>query len=110
EQLYDIEGDDRLDKEGIINMFEEGSGYLDFKFEEAAEKFKLIKNNTIPIVMPYDESAESLINEARNSMFPASLMRKLQPYTITVYENEFRELLAMGAIENIKGIFNVLID
>jgi len=110
EQLYDIEGDDRLDKEGIINMFEEGSGYLDFKFEEAAEKFKLIKNNTIPIIIPYDTLAESLVDEARNSMFPATLMRKLQPYTITVFENEYRELLSMGVIDNIKGIFDVLID
>jgi CRISPR-associated helicase Cas3/CRISPR-associated endonuclease Cas3-HD len=106
--LYDLEGSSTLDKKGILSCFEEGYRSLEFDFKTAAEKFKLIENNTYSIIIPYDENAENLINEARFSQYPRSAARKLQPYTISVYEYEYKALLKNNALKTINDSFTVL--
>lgn len=106
--LYDIEGSGTLDKKEILSCFEEGYRSLEFDFKTAAEKFKLIEDNTYSIIIPYDESAGKLINEARFSKYPRSVARKLQPYTISVYEYEYKALLKNAALKIINDSFTVL--
>ena len=57
---------------------------------------------------PYNEAAKKLINEAKFSPYPRSLARKLQPYTISVYEYEYKTLFKNGALKTINDSFIVL--
>ena len=106
--LYDIEGEQALDKKGIIDCFEERYKQLEFDFQTAAEKYKLIESNTYSIVLPYNEVAKKLINEAQFSPYPRSLARKLQPYTISVYEYEYKTLLKNAVLKIINDSFIIL--
>ena len=77
----------------ILDCFEERYKHLEFDFRTAAERFRIIENDTYSIIIPYDKNAEKLINEAKSSESLRSITRKLQPYTISVYENEYTSLL-----------------
>jgi len=56
--------------------------YLDgqegFDFKTAAEKFKLIENNTVAVIIPFNEEALKWGDELRFSLYPLSILRKLQ--------------------------------
>ncbi|WP_031514029.1 CRISPR-associated helicase/endonuclease Cas3 [Desulfofalx alkaliphila] len=106
--LYDVKGDEALDKEKIIKCFEERSSQLEFDFKTAAERFKLIESSTYSIIIPYNADARKLMEEAKYSPYPRSLARKLQPYTISVYENEYKALLKHAALKTVNNGFVVL--
>lgn len=107
--LYSLEGKN-LDKKGILGCFEEGYKQLEFDFQEAARKFRLIESATVPIVIPYCSEAEKLIHQARFHPYPLSIARKLQPFTLSVYEHEFLGLLNNAAVETVNDSFIVLTD
>jgi len=119
--LYDIEGEESLDKEKIIECFERNYKQLEFDFQIAAEKFKLIKDNTYSIIIPYvaeDENdllrnraaVKKILNEAEFSPYPLSVARKLQPYIVQVYEHEYKALFKNGKLNTINDNFTVLED
>jgi hypothetical protein len=83
---------------------------LKFEFAEACGRFKLIDDNTYPVVIPYDKDAEDLIDEVRYSSGSLNAMRKLQQYTVSIYENEYNLLLGVGALEDVNGLFMALKD
>lgn len=107
-ELYFFEGKEALDKKSVISCFEERWNQLEFDFKTAAERFKLIEDNTYSIIIPYDKDAEKLINEAQFSPYPRSLARKLQPYTISIYEYEYKTLLKNAAVKTINDSFIIL--
>ena len=110
ELLYDVEGGKRLDKQGIIAKLEENGGVAEFDFEEVARRFKLIEDNTYTIIIPYDEDAEKLIQEAKFSPFPAKALRALQPYTVSVYAYQYDQLSKQGALEIVNDMLIILKD
>lgn len=110
DQLYELSGEAALDRENIIGMLEERKETLSFDFAEVSKKFKLIKEETVPIVIPFDEVSKKLLKEAKHSPYPAKFARKLQPYTVNVYEAEFKALYGSGAISQTGGIILVLED
>ncbi|NLX07717.1 MAG: CRISPR-associated helicase Cas3' [Phycisphaerae bacterium] len=105
---YWVKGDG-LDEKGILRMLHEGCGKGDFPFKTVAEAFRFIENEAKPVIIPYDEEAVSQIWALDYCKHPASLARKLQRYTVSVYPNEWNRLLASGAIELRAGMFPVLI-
>lgn len=81
-----------------------------FQYRTAAEKFKLIENNQIPIIIPWDQNAKHLIEkELRDESIPLhrKLFRSLQRYTVQIYENQFRKNIHQ--FEQVRdGQFNIL--
>lgn len=63
-----------------------------FNFQTAAENFKLIENNQVPIIIPYDSNAKALIEELKNEFRPLNrnLLRALQRYTVQIYQPQFQ--------------------
>ena len=77
------------------------------QFREAADKFRLIDDaNYYSILIPYKDG-KGYIEEFKKSRQPEwRLLRKLQRYTINIYEREFINLRDRGSIEElIPGIF-----
>jgi len=83
---------------------------LGFEFKTVGEKFKLIENDTRPVIIPFDEQAEGLVNELRFAQYPAPILRKLQLYTVNIYENEFQAINLLGAFEMAADRYAVLKD
>ncbi|MDD5189095.1 MAG: CRISPR-associated helicase Cas3' [Methanoregula sp.] len=106
--LYDIEGDDGLDKARIMRLLEENYTSLSFPFEEVSTKFQLIKDGTKDIIIPYNPAAESIIQNLRLTDFPGKYARSLQGYTVSVYPNEFKKMERAHVIECIGDRFFVL--
>ena len=104
--LYDIQDKNAFDARSIIACFEKGIPNFDFK--TAAEKFRLIKDDSITVMIPYNPEAAVLLEQLRGSEFPNSFFRKLQPYCVNIYEREFQALQALGLIDFYNETFAVL--
>ncbi|MGA9188701.1 MAG: CRISPR-associated helicase Cas3' [Methanosarcina sp.] len=107
ERLYSYEGDG-LDKKRILPSFEERLREIAFPFEDVAEKFNLIENNTRDIIIPYDDKARSIIKQIQQTGFPGNYVRSLQGYTVSIYLEEFKALERINAISSIADRFFVL--
>lgn len=64
-----------------------------FQYKSVAEKFQLIENQQIPVIIPWDEKSEGLRQDLANGSIPLNrkLLRSLQRYTVQIYENQFRK-------------------
>ncbi|WP_425059680.1 hypothetical protein SCACP_02770 [Sporomusa carbonis] len=109
QQLFELEKD-HLDLQGILRMIEEGRDNLAFPFATIGNEFQLIDSTTIPVVIPWDEHAETLMEEAEHHPFPASKARLLQPYVVQVYQHELAALVKENVIKSIGGFMNFLSD
>jgi CRISPR-associated endonuclease/helicase Cas3 len=81
-----------------------------FQYRTAAEKFKLIDDNQISVIIPWDEKAKKLCKQLRNLSVPLhrELCRGLQRYTVQIREKQFRQNLQQ--FESVRdGAFYVLI-
>lgn len=112
EQLYKLEGSSNgvLDKFGILELFTVAPPDKEnFAFKTCAEKFSFIDNKTCSIIIPYNDEAKALIEELRHADFPKKCLRKLQVYTVSLYEYDYKDLYNKGALETVSGA-DVLID
>lgn len=88
--LYYYRQKHRWDAEHICDDFRlDGANTLFpfvFQFASAAEKFRLIGEWQVPLIIPYDDRARSLIAELRNKSIPLhrALLRGLQRYTVQI--------------------------
>jgi CRISPR-associated helicase Cas3/CRISPR-associated endonuclease Cas3-HD len=118
QELYDLEGRAALDKKGVLDCFEIKSKSLEFDFKTAGESFKIIDDNTFSIIIPYqyqedknsDEYLAKLLHEAAYTPYPVSVARKLQPYTVEVYKNDYCALQSRGVLKTLNDSFIVLED
>lgn len=79
---------------------------LNQAFKTAGEEFEVIVNNTKDIIVPYNEEAVELINilNGNSSMEEIkNALKRVQPYTINLYQQDFERLCAMQCI---KPLFN----
>jgi CRISPR-associated endonuclease/helicase Cas3 len=97
-----------FDVKMILSYFDKESGELNFDFKTAAENFNLIENNTVAVVIPYNEDAKKLLEQARYHPFPFKFARQLQMYTVNIYQNEFEALQSKGVIETYNETYEVL--
>lgn len=90
----------KLDKENIVNDFTlDSSLQLSFPFESAAKKFRLIEEN-FSLVIPCNEDVKAWMKDFH--FVPSiKLMRNMARYTISVYDNQIKELRERGAIEQV---------
>ncbi|KAF1075775.1 CRISPR-associated helicase Cas3' [Methanogenium sp. MK-MG] len=109
-KLYFYEGDDRLDKKGILHSLDERLNELAFPFEKVNDDFAIIENGTKDVVIPWDAEARVLIKKIRKNGFPENFGRGLQGYTVAVYPQVFKDLEKSRALDTIGERFHVLTD
>ncbi|MCD6389685.1 MAG: CRISPR-associated helicase Cas3', partial [Desulfobulbaceae bacterium] len=108
ELLYDVQ---ELDKKKILSRFpsrKQLTADLYFPFREVAQDFCFIEDESIGVIVPKEQQAEKLVQELRYTDFPRSVLRKLQQYSVSVRENEFKALQNAGALEIIDEQYPVL--
>jgi CRISPR-associated endonuclease/helicase Cas3 len=110
EELYDLHWHNKnaFDSHNILNCFNKGIPNFDFK--TAAENFNLIENYTIPIIIPFNKDVEEILYRLRYTDYPYAFSRSLQPFTVNIYEHEFRTLSEHGLIDFFGDIYHVLND
>ncbi|WP_215829111.1 CRISPR-associated helicase Cas3' [Pelorhabdus rhamnosifermentans] len=108
-QLFDFERGN-LDMQGILPMIQAGADDLAFPFATIAKNFQLIDSETIPVVVSWDSRAEQLIEETEYHPFPASMVRRLQPYVVQIYQYELAALEKEGVIKSIGDFIKIMTD
>lgn len=108
QMLYTLQNEQAFDAREIVSLLDKGANRIDFEFEEAARRFQLIDQNTIPVIIPYNGNAENLISELQEALVLSRILRQLQMYTVNIYEWEFQNLQAQGAIRTIADHYHVL--
>ncbi|MCK9393522.1 MAG: CRISPR-associated helicase Cas3' [Clostridia bacterium] len=105
EQLYSF---NTLDKYDIIYEFQKSNRCnLTFNFENVAEKFHLIEDNQVPVIIPCAENLK-ILEDIKYSKYPLSYSRKIQPYTVSIYENQLKESLKLGDVALLNNAFYIL--
>ncbi len=88
--LYYYQQKSRWDSKGILDHFQLAKGMktfpFHFDFSTVAGKFQLIENWQVPVIIPYDETARSLVADLRSPSIPLhrNLLRGLQRYTVQI--------------------------
>ena len=96
-----------LDKKDVLRHLD--SPGLEWRFREAARLFKLIDNQSMrPVIIPWDDRAEDLLDRLHFAERPGGVLRELQQYTVQVYENQLTALNDAGAIEWVADTYAVL--
>jgi len=73
-----------------------------FDFPEVSQRFKLIPDDTTPVLIGYDDRARELISSIRRFGLRSGTMKMLQPYLVSLRNHDYkvteelRELLAPG--------------
>jgi len=112
EELYMFKGGMGLDINNVFNEMEKGAEdfNFNFNFKQVAEKFKLIDENTIPVIVDIDDKSKELINKLRFADEYKKTLRAIQPYIVNVYENEFMKMFGANLLDVIKEGIYVLRD
>lgn len=110
ESLYRLHSQVAFDSAGVLACFEKsGLRDLDFDFREAAERFRLIRQDSVGIIVPHTPDAVKKVEQLKWAEYPTAILRALQPFIVNVYRNEFQLLCESGKIDMTSN-FPVLID
>ncbi len=97
EELHDVKGS-QLDRDMILNQFEEKAKQGSYPFATVAKNFKLIEQNTKMIIIETDESAENIARLKRGE-HSRKLIREVGHYGVQVYERDYERLCSVGMLE-----------
>lgn len=97
-----------LDTENILKEFEFSGSIQKFNFETVAKKYKIMKDNTKSVVINISEESNRLVKEIRLGVFKQETIRKLQQYSVSIYENEYYKLLNDNAIEVLRSGYSII--
>ncbi len=89
----------------------DGEDALRVQFRSAANRFRLIDDNAIPVLVWHDENARTLIGKLRKAGPDRWLLRKLQRYSVNLPQFTHQRLADSGEIEEIaSGIWAQVVD
>lgn len=95
-----------LDLKEIISLLTPDRQECGIYFRTAADRFQIIDDSRVKTILVRYHDSESLIDLLKFKGPDRGLMRKLQRYTVNVYNEDFYEMLKRGSIEEVQpGIF-----
>lgn len=100
EQLMNLERDN-LDAQQILNKIEEGKYDMAFPFAAIAKDFNIIDSDTVAVIVPWDDNAKKLMQQAEIGILTLGVARRLQPYTVQVYQYELDAFQREGAVRKV---------
>jgi CRISPR-associated endonuclease/helicase Cas3 len=87
--------ENRLDQDKILRNLTEGYKNLSFPFRTIGENFRVIKDDSYSVIIPYDDTAKELLKN------PLANIRKLQRYTVSVFHIDGIENQIEKIVDNI---------
>lgn len=108
--LYDLKGDEALDKKHIVRLINEGNEEGHLPFKTIGESFKMIDSDTKTLYIPSDSISLDLKHRIIEGERSRQLFRELGRYSIQVYTNIYDQLFALGHIEVIDETISFLKD
>jgi len=103
------ESGDKTDKHQILKLLNEQATQLAFPFETIAHKFQLIDTATKPVIVAFDDEAEKHLDSLLYAHKISGVMRKLQPYIVQLYPQEFNAFRQAGEIVEVReNVFKLL--
>ncbi|MFD2334440.1 CRISPR-associated helicase Cas3' [Cohnella sp. GCM10020058] len=95
---------DATDKYGILDQLDERPpGRVELPFRSVAEQFQLINTPTRAVLIPWDKAAEEHLDSLLHAPTINSLLRKLQPYVVQLYPQEFQAFRQAGQIVEVRS-------
>ena len=94
-----------LDTANMQDLLERDAGRLQIQFRTAAHKFRMIDDaNTHTVYVRYGEETDGWLEELKFHV-NRELLRKLQRYSVTVYNYQFDAMFVRGDIEEVSQGF-----
>ncbi|AKA48841.1 CRISPR-associated protein Cas3 [uncultured archaeon] len=95
-----------FDDRGIMNLLSPDRPEFGISFRTASNMFHIIDDSVQKtVIVRYGES-DDLVEELKMNGADRKLIRRLQRYTVNIYNPEFEKLLAKGSVEEVQpGIF-----
>ncbi|MCU7862276.1 MAG: CRISPR-associated helicase Cas3', partial [Candidatus Thiodiazotropha sp. (ex Lucinoma kastoroae)] len=104
-------GQESPDKHGIMPLLTKDAHQCMVQFRTAAEHFRLIVDAGQSILVPYGDDGFKWLDLLQKQGPERYLLRKLQRYSVNMYENEFNKLRDIGAIAELHpGIWGLVIS
>jgi CRISPR-associated endonuclease/helicase Cas3 len=99
-KVYWLKGD-ALDAKDLMPLHEERAVDWLFDFAEIAWRFRMIDDESEPVLIPFDDEARRLLGVLRafEDRPPRDVMRKLQSYVVGLRTRELAGLVASGAVQ-----------
>lgn len=104
-ELLALKGQKELDKKRIIELIHRG----DFPFQQIANAFSLIEENTRCVYIQTEEN-KTEIEAVRHGLATKKEYRHLQQFSINLYEYLYCDLLKQGCLEELPNGAAILID
>ncbi|MCD7748632.1 MAG: CRISPR-associated helicase Cas3' [Oscillospiraceae bacterium] len=98
--LYGVKGEEALDQKNIMDAFRRGWNGVQFPFATVSKEFILIESPTRTIYLPIDEG-KALCQQLQAGQINRTLYRKLGPYSLEVYAEQYQALYQAGALDPI---------
>ena len=90
-------GDDGLDSNGIIGLFNMSPCGTDFSYRTADERFKLVETNDRSVIIPTSPEVLEILGKAHDpSVRSLDIARRLQTHIVQVPVKAFDRLVAQG--------------
>jgi len=102
-------GDNRWDKNRVMDCFPTPAQKFAFDFRTAAERFRMIEDATKPVFVPYGKEGKKLTEQLRADGPSRPLLRRLQRYTVGVYEQIYNQMVGSD-VEELPDGYAVLIN
>lgn len=94
---------DNFDKANIKNLLYKP----ELQFETAASEFRLIDDNTFPVIVNWKNSME-LVEQLKVKGMTYSLMKALSQFSVNVRDRDMKKLIEAGAVEEVFEGINVI--
>ncbi len=113
QELYWAKGEAALDRYEMARLLGIGKTKragdpLDFRFREAAERFRIIDDAQENIVVPHATQGKAAIAKLRRDGASRETFRGLQRYTVPVTRAALEQMRGRGAVEEVGGV-NILV-
>lgn len=102
-------GENQWDDRQVMNCFPTPPQNFAFDFRTAAERFRMIEDTTKPVFVPYGRG-RALIEQLRRDGPNRKLLRRLQRFSVGVYEQVYVKMVGSDVEELHNGGFAVLIN
>ncbi len=102
-------GENCWDENQVMRCFPKPVQKFAFDFRTADERFRMIEDVGKPVFVPYDSTSAKLIERLRSDGPSRWLLRRLQRYTVGIYEQVYDEMVG-NDVEELADGYAVLIN